>query len=118
MDDAAAVERRLTSSRHRGRRASITFGMLATMAAAGIADERHRIADEDGRRRRRGECHRRGTRRSRDRECRNDDDATSMGAMSEGEQRERDEEREGLGFILCGSVIYRAWTFFYEKTLL
>jgi hypothetical protein len=23
-----------------------------------------------------------------------------------------------LGFILCGSVIYRAWTFFYEKTLL
>jgi hypothetical protein len=41
-----------------------------------------------------------------------------MGAMSEGEQRERDEEREGLGFILCGSVIYRAWTFFYEKTLL
>ena len=24
----------------------------------------------------------------------------------------------GLGFILCGSVIYRAWTFFYEKTLL
>jgi hypothetical protein len=68
--------------------------MLATTAAAGIADERHRIADEDGRRRRRGGCHRRGTRRSRDRECLNDDDATSMRAMREREQREREEERE------------------------
>jgi hypothetical protein len=27
-------------------------------------------------------------------------------------------EYDRLGFILCGSVIYRAWTFFYEKTLL
>ena len=68
--------------------------MLATTAAAGIADESHRIADEDGRRRRRGGCHRRGTRRSRDRECRNDDDVTSMRAMREREQREREEERE------------------------
>jgi hypothetical protein len=48
MDDAAAVERRPTLSHHHGQRESITFGMLATMAAAGIADERHRIADEDG----------------------------------------------------------------------
>jgi hypothetical protein len=28
------------------------------------------------------------------------------------------DDRYRLGFILCGSVIYRAWTFFYEKTLL
>ena len=97
MDDAAAsVERRPTSSRHRGRRASIAFGMLATTAAAGNTDELHRIADEDGRRRRRrrGESHRRGRRRSRDQECRDGDDATSMRAMREGEQREREEERE------------------------
>jgi hypothetical protein len=50
IDDAAAVERRPTLSRHHGRRGSIAFGMLATTAAAGIADERHRITDEDGRR--------------------------------------------------------------------
>ncbi len=68
--------------------------MLATMAAAENTDERHRIADKDGRRQRWGECHRRGTRRSRDRECRNDNDATLMRAMREGEQREREEKRE------------------------
>jgi hypothetical protein len=45
IDNAAAVERRPTLSRHCGRRASIAFGMLATTAAAGIADERHRIAE-------------------------------------------------------------------------
>jgi hypothetical protein len=77
-----------------GRRASIAFGMLATTAAAGIADERHRIADNDGRRQRWGECHRCRTRRLGDRECRNDDDATSMRAMREGQQRKREDERE------------------------
>jgi hypothetical protein len=68
--------------------------MLATTATAGNTNERHRIADEDSGRRRRGESHRRGTRRSRDRECRDDDDATLMRAMREVEQRERKEERE------------------------
>ncbi len=63
------------------------------MAAAGNTDEHHRIVDEDGRGRR-GESHRRGRRRLHDQECRNDNDATSMRAMLEGEQREREEERD------------------------
>jgi hypothetical protein len=95
MDDAAAsVERRPTSSHHRERRASIAFRMLATTAVAGNTDERHRIADEDGRQRRWGESHRRGRRRLRDQECRDDYDATSIRALRKGEQHEREEERE------------------------
>ncbi len=51
-------------------------------------------------------------------DIRREDKDEGTGDKDEDASDEEGGHDRGLGFILCGSVIYRAWTFFYEKTLL